>query len=146
MVEALAKEGIKLAIDHSFQEVMLETDSSRLHYILTKDSKDINWRARPIVLDLLNNLQLILEKKVVLVRQNANKAADRIAKQSCKGMCVTGFIGQFSSSLIGIFDKDGYYNYGRIQKSCLQTIQPITSYHDHMILGNPLIIDNKIDG
>ena len=39
-----------------------------------------------------------------------------------------------------------YYSYGRIQKIMSPTIKQISSDYNHMILGNPLIVDHSVDG
>ena len=57
--------------------------------------------------DIKHLLKQISEKKVVLVRRNANCIADWIAKEAMKGMSEFDWIKQPPSSLMYILDKDG---------------------------------------
>ena len=57
--------------------------------------------------DIKHLLKQIIEKKVVLIRRNANCAADRIAKEAIKGMSGFDWLRQPPSSLVYILDKDG---------------------------------------
>ena len=71
--EALAvKEAINLAIERKFQKVCLEMDFRELYFILSNKCKMIDWRVRPLVLDIQKKLQVVLESKVMLVRKEAN--------------------------------------------------------------------------
>ena len=52
-------------------------------------------------------LQIVLESKVMLVRKEANTVANWVEMNTKKGMCMSGWDRQMSSSLVRIFDKDG---------------------------------------
>ena len=56
--------------------------------------------------DIKHLLKQIIEKKVVLIRRNANCAADWIAKEAIKRMSRFGWLRQPPSSLVYILDKD----------------------------------------
>ena len=67
----------------------------------------IDWRVRPLVLDIQKMLQTVLGSKVMLVRKKANAIPDWVVVNTKKGMCMSGWDRQMPSSLVRIFDKDG---------------------------------------
>ncbi|XVF37634.1 hypothetical protein REPUB_Repub20aG0026400 [Reevesia pubescens] len=59
MVEALAlKDGVELVVAEKYMNVVFETNSSQLHYIISKGKVE-DWRLRPLALDILRLLKLI---------------------------------------------------------------------------------------
>ena len=58
------KDGISLAIERKLQHVILEIDSREVALMLTNKCNRIDWRIRPLVLDIQKMLKLIPECKV----------------------------------------------------------------------------------
>ena len=58
------KDGISLAIEKKLQHVILEIDSREVALMLTNKCNRIDWRIRPLVLDIQKMLKLIPECKV----------------------------------------------------------------------------------
>ncbi|XWS33374.1 hypothetical protein CRYUN_Cryun22dG0076600 [Craigia yunnanensis] len=108
MVETMAlKDGIVLAVENNWHNVVLEIDSKYLHGIISSDSKLMDWKIRPLVLDIKEKLKLIPNWKLSLVRKSANAAIDWVAVQTKKGICMSNWLRQVSFSLVGILNKDG---------------------------------------
>ena len=108
MAEAMAlKDGVDLAVEKKFHNVILETDSKEMQNVLTNKCKVIEWKIRPIVLDIQKQIQLIPGRKVTFVRREANAAANWLAINTRKGMCQPGWLRRLPSVLVEILNKDG---------------------------------------
>ena len=98
------EEAINLVIEQKFQKVCVEMDSKELHLILTNRCKNIDWRIRPLIVDILELLKLIPDKKVLLIKREANAAVDWVAVNAKRKMCTSGWVGNVPSSLVRILD------------------------------------------
>ena len=108
VAEALAvREGFKLAIAKDYRKVEIEMDSLIVYSKITKIRKEKQWKIWPIIRDILRLRNQILEKKILWIRRNANKAADWVATQANRGICRFGWVVQQPSSSVYILDKDG---------------------------------------
>ena len=77
------EEAINLVIEQKFQKVCVEMDSKELHLILTNRCKNIDWRIRPLIVDILEFLKLIPDKKGV-VNKKGSKCCGRLGGCECK--------------------------------------------------------------
>ena len=108
VVEAKAvKRGVKLAIEKNYHKVIVKMDSKIVHDEIVKEKMEINWRIWPLIRDIRRMLEQMEEKKVKIIRRNANRAADWVALQAKRGMCNNGWILQPPSSLVHILNKEG---------------------------------------
>ena len=98
---------MELAIQRKWQRVVFEIDSKELQYVLTKNCKMIDWKIRPIVLEIQRMLELIPNWKLNVVKRSANAAADWLAVQTRLGMSMSDWRGHLPFSLVGILNKDG---------------------------------------
>ena len=106
--EAMAvKDAVNLAIERKFQKVCFEMDSKELILVLTNKCSNIDWKIRPLVLDIQRLLKLISERKMMLISKEANAAANWIAVNSRRGMCMSGWDRHLPSTLVRILNKDG---------------------------------------
>ena len=101
------KDVVNLAIERKFQKICFEMDSKELFLNLTNKYSSIDWRIRPLVYDIQKLLRLLLDYKVVLITREENAATDWVARNSRKGMCMSGWDRQLPLSLVRILDKDG---------------------------------------
>ena len=85
----------------------METDSTILHKALVERQRQTSWKLVPLIKDIQALLLQIPEKKILLIRRNANKAADWVSAQAIKGMCGKGWLQLPPSSLVFVLTHDG---------------------------------------
>ena len=108
MAEALAvREGVFLALEKKWQKIEIEIDSRELYNGLIMNYKQMDWRIKPIVLEIQEMLKLVPCWRFNVVHRSANAAADWIAVQTRLGMNMSVWNGHLPLSLVGILDKDG---------------------------------------
>ena len=78
-----------LAIENKWQRIVLETDSQELHDIVSEKSRLVDWRVRPLILDIQRKLRVIPALRLSIVRRGANAAADWLAIQTKECECLT---------------------------------------------------------
>ena len=94
----LLKKRLNLGIEQKFQRVCVEMDSKELHIILTNRCKNIDWRIRPLIVDILELLKLIPEKKKEgLIKRKANAATNWVVVNAKRKMCTSGWVRNVSS-------------------------------------------------
>ena len=87
----------------------MEIDSKELQFVVSNKSNLIDWRVRPLVLDIQKMLKIVPNWKLMVIRRNANAATYWIAVHTRKGMCMADWIRHRLFSLVGILNKDGLY-------------------------------------
>ena len=70
------REGLKLPVVNGYQRVEVEMDSKIIHSEIKRQRGVKQWMVWPVVRDIKCLLNQILEKKILLIRRNANNAAD----------------------------------------------------------------------
>ena len=90
MAETLAlKDGIGLVIEKKWQRVVLEIDSRELQYVFSNKCKLIDWKIRPLVIDIQRMSRIVPNWRLRVVRRTANAAANSIAVQTKVIMCMS---------------------------------------------------------
>ncbi|OMO65659.1 hypothetical protein CCACVL1_21449 [Corchorus capsularis] len=108
MAEAYAlREGVKFAVQNNFDRVTFEIDSLIVYNSVLKKEESRSWQVQPVVSDIQNFLQMIPQQDLKLISRTANGAADWFANAARVRMCFVDWRQQPSSSLVGIWNKDG---------------------------------------
>ena len=63
------KDAVNMANERKFQKVYVEMDSREIHLILTNKCNSIDWRIKPLIVDILNLLKIIPKSKVLLIKK-----------------------------------------------------------------------------
>ena len=89
---AAVREGIVFAEALSIPKIIMETDIENLCKAIIRSNKEGEWRVQPYVADILGKKACFEEIKFVKIRRSANKAADWLAQQVKKGMCLSNWV------------------------------------------------------
>ena len=98
---------MQLALDRKWEKVEFETDSEIVYKALASCKANYNWKLTPLIKDIHALLSQVPEKKIHLIRRNANRVADWVAAQAIKGMCGKGWLRLPPSSLVFVLNNDG---------------------------------------
>ena len=74
---------------------------------LTKNDKLMDWRIKPIMIDIQKMLRLVPYWRINVVNRSVNAIADWIAVQTRLGMNMSVWNGRLPLSLVGLLNKDG---------------------------------------
>ena len=107
-VEAMiVKKRVSLAIEKRLKRVIVEIDLKELFLTLNNKCSMLDWRIKPLVVDIQKMLKLIPDCKIELIKRIANAMADWITVNAKKGICMSSWVRHRPSSLVRILDKDG---------------------------------------
>ena len=100
-------EGVMLAESMGILKAVFETDSEILYRELKKGNGEGIWKVKPFIVDILEKKASFEEIQFCRIKRSANNAADWLAKQVKKGMCLTNWVFMPPFSLVHILSRDG---------------------------------------